>query len=78
MKTMAVQTATDGLEYYDRADVDLVSSAQAGDNLAMEFLLNKYKNFVRIRANAAYRGSERINIQCATCGEDYRFNYERT
>jgi hypothetical protein len=38
MKTMAVQTATDGLEYHERADVDLVSSAKAGDNLAMTLI----------------------------------------
>ena len=63
MKTMAVQTATDGLEYYDRADVDLVSSAQAGDNLAMEFLLNKYKKFVRIKTKSYFLvGGDREDI----------------
>jgi hypothetical protein len=32
---MAVQTATEALEYHERPDEDLVSSAKAGDNLAM-------------------------------------------
>ena len=39
------QSAPDALDYHERADEDLVSAAKAGDNLAMEFLLNKYKNF---------------------------------
>src|SRR5260370_37276836 len=51
---MAVQNATQAPEYHERADEDLVSSAKAGDNLAMEFLLNKYKNFVRIKAKSYF------------------------
>jgi RNA polymerase sporulation-specific sigma factor len=63
MKTMAVQTATEALEYHERADEDLVSSAKAGDNLAMEFLLNKYKNFVRIKAKSYFLiGADREDI----------------
>jgi RNA polymerase sporulation-specific sigma factor len=38
------------LKYHERPDADLVAVAQAGDSLAMEFLLNKYKNFVRMKA----------------------------
>ena len=63
MKTMAVRSATDDLEYHERADVDLVSSAQAGDNLAMEFLLNKYKNCVRIKTKSYFLiGADREDI----------------
>ena len=57
------QTATDGLEYHERADADLVSCANAGDNLVMEFLLNKYKNFVRIKAKSYFLiGGDREDI----------------
>jgi RNA polymerase sporulation-specific sigma factor len=63
MKTMAVRSATDGLEYHDRADADLVSSAKAGDNLAMEFLLNKYKKFVGIKTKSYFLiGGDREDI----------------
>ena len=57
------QSAPDALEYHERADEDLVSSAKAGDNLAMEFLLNKYKNFVRIKAKSYFLiGADREDI----------------
>ena len=57
------QAALDGLDYHDRPDEDLVSSAKAGDNLAMEFLLNKYKNFVRIKAKSYFLiGADREDI----------------
>ena len=44
----------DGVEYQQRVDEDLVAIAKTGDNLAMEFLLNKYKNFVRIKAKSYF------------------------
>ena len=57
------QPAPDGLDYSERADEDLVASAKAGDNLAMEFLLNKYKNFVRIKAKSYFLiGADREDI----------------
>src|SRR5579872_7276200 len=57
------QPAQDGLDYHERADEDLVSSAKSGDNLAMEFLLNKYKNFVRIKAKSYFLiGADREDI----------------
>jgi RNA polymerase sporulation-specific sigma factor len=57
------QTAPEVLDYHDRPDEDLVSSAKAGDNLAMEFLLNKYKNFVRIKAKSYFLiGADREDI----------------
>ncbi len=55
--------APDGLEYQQRADEDLVATAKGGDNLAMEFLLNKYKNFVRIKAKSYFLiGADREDI----------------
>ncbi len=57
------QPAQEGLDYHERPDEDLVSSAKSGDNLAMEFLLNKYKNFVRIKAKSYFLiGADREDI----------------
>ena len=51
------------LDYHERPDEDLVSAAKSGDNLAMEFLLNKYKNFVRIKAKSYFLiGADREDI----------------
>ncbi len=55
--------APEGLEYHERPDEDLVATAKSGDNLAMEFLLNKYKNFVRIKAKSYFLiGADREDI----------------
>ena len=58
------QSATaEPLDYHERPDEDLVSAAKSGDNLAMEFLLNKYKNFVRIKAKSYFLiGADREDI----------------
>ena len=44
--------------YYERfepmADEEIVALAQAGDGAALEFLLNKYKNFVRTKARSYF------------------------
>ena len=54
---------SDGLEYHERVDEDLVAIAKSGDNLAMEYLLNKYKNFVRIKAKSYFLiGADREDI----------------
>lgn len=37
-----------------RTDEELALSAQAGDDAALEYLLNKYKNFVRSRARSYF------------------------
>jgi RNA polymerase sporulation-specific sigma factor len=51
------------LDYNESADEDLVAAAQAGESLAMEFLLNKYKNFVRIKAKGYFLiGGDREDI----------------
>jgi RNA polymerase sporulation-specific sigma factor len=62
--TMAMtHPVSDGLEYNERADEDLVAIAKSGDNLAMEYLLNKYKNFVRIKAKSYFLiGADREDI----------------
>src|SRR5271168_1186504 len=57
------QTVSEGLEYNERADEELVAIAKTGDNLAMEFLLNKYENFVRIKAKGYFLiGGEREDV----------------
>ena len=54
---------SDGVEYQQRVDEDLVAIAKTGDNLAMEYLLNKYKNFVRIKAKSYFLiGADREDI----------------
>jgi len=51
------------LDYSERPDEDLVAAAKAGESLAMEFLLNKYKNFVRIKAKSYFLiGADREDI----------------
>jgi RNA polymerase sporulation-specific sigma factor len=51
------------LDYSKRADEDLVAAAQAGGSLAMEFLLNKYTNFVRFKAKGYFLiGADREDI----------------
>ena len=50
----ALHQAEETLDYSERADEELVNAAKCGDNLAMEFLLNKYKNFVRIKAKSYF------------------------
>ena len=46
------------LMYYERfepmTDEEIVALAQAGDGAALEFLLNKYKNFVRSKARSYF------------------------
>ena len=42
------------LPYDPGADEEMVISAQAGDGEALEFLLNKYKNFVRSKARSYF------------------------
>ena len=46
--------AADGLSYADLPDEDVVSLCRAGDTVAVEYLLNKYKNFVRSRARSYF------------------------
>jgi RNA polymerase sporulation-specific sigma factor len=57
------QPVPEVLDYHERVDEDLVATAKSGDNLAMEFLLNKYKNFVRIKAKSYFLiGADREDI----------------
>jgi RNA polymerase sporulation-specific sigma factor len=57
------QPAPVTLDYSERPDEDLVAAAKAGESLAMEFLLNKYKNFVRIKAKSYFLiGADREDI----------------
>src|SRR4030081_4058757 len=57
------QPTAEALDYHERPDEDLVNAAKCGDNLAMEFLLNKYKNFGRIKAESYFLiGADREDI----------------
>ena len=38
----------------DFTDLQLVGTAKEGDDTALEFLIDKYKNFVRIKARSYY------------------------
>ncbi len=59
----AFHPVEDTLHYSERTDVELVNAAKCGDNLAMEFLLNKYKNFVRMKAKSYFLiGADREDI----------------
>ncbi|SHF09373.1 RNA polymerase, sigma 30 subunit, SigH [Seinonella peptonophila] len=42
------------MEYKDLADEELVSGVRLGDGDALEFLMNKYKNFVRAKARSYF------------------------
>ena len=49
--------------YEVMADEDIVASARTGDVLALEFLINKYRNFVRAKARSYFLiGADREDI----------------
>ncbi|MDR7556085.1 MAG: RNA polymerase sporulation sigma factor SigH [Armatimonadota bacterium] len=49
--------------YQDLADEDLVDYAKSGDDRAAEFLIGKYRNFVRVKAKAYFLiGADREDI----------------
>jgi RNA polymerase sporulation-specific sigma factor len=51
------------LDFRDSSDETLVAKAKAGDHAAMEFLVTKYRNFVRLRAkNYFIMGADREDI----------------
>ena len=50
---MAVMDDPSG-RFEDMRDEDIVALAQASDGVALEYLLNKYKNFVRTRARSYF------------------------
>ncbi len=50
-------------EYHDISDEDIVSSAKNGNEVATEYLINKYKNFVRVKAKSYFLvGADREDI----------------
>lgn len=50
-------------EYEDMLDEDIVEYARDGSNVALEFLINKYKNFVRAKARSYFLiGADREDI----------------
>ncbi len=46
--------AAGALSYADMSDEDIVALCRTGDSVAVEFLLNKYKNFVRSKARSYF------------------------
>jgi RNA polymerase sporulation-specific sigma factor len=53
----------DAPSYQDMLDEDLVASAKSGDDYASEYIINKYRNFVRVKAKAYFLiGADREDI----------------
>src|SRR5690606_15713252 len=51
------------LEYDDNTDEEIVEAVREGDSIALEFLINKYKNFVRAKARSYFLiGADREDI----------------
>ncbi len=51
------------LEMEVRSDEDIVTEAKNGDSIALEFLINKYKNFVKAKARSYFLiGADREDI----------------
>ncbi|MFN3285120.1 MAG: RNA polymerase sporulation sigma factor SigH [bacterium] len=54
---------THATPYPEMLDEDLVEAAKAGDDRASEFLIHKYRNFVRVKAKAYFLvGADREDI----------------
>ncbi|MDR7543938.1 MAG: RNA polymerase sporulation sigma factor SigH [Armatimonadota bacterium] len=53
----------EGLGYHELVDEELVDHAKSGDDRAAEFLIAKYRNFVRVKAKAYFLiGADREDI----------------
>jgi RNA polymerase sporulation-specific sigma factor len=53
----------EGLGYHELVDEELVDCAKGGDDRAAEFLITKYRNFVRVKAKAYFLiGADREDI----------------
>ncbi|MDR7519820.1 MAG: RNA polymerase sporulation sigma factor SigH [Armatimonadota bacterium] len=53
----------EGLGYHELVDEELVEHAKGGDDRAAEFLISKYRNFVRVKAKAYFLiGADREDI----------------
>lgn len=53
----------DAPTYSEMLDEELVASAKSGDDLASEYLITKYRNFVRVKAKAYFLiGADREDI----------------
>ncbi|MCA0758389.1 RNA polymerase sporulation sigma factor SigH [Paenibacillus sp. N4] len=51
------------LEYDNSTDEDIVEAVRNGDSIALEYLINKYKNFVRAKARSYFLiGADREDI----------------
>ncbi len=60
---MAVARKDAATPYPEMLDEDLVEAAKAGDDRASEYLIHKYRNFVRVKAKAYFLiGADREDI----------------
>lgn len=61
---MSLNAQTESLVSYDvMLDEDIVEFAKEGDTIALEYLINKYKNFVRAKARSYFLiGADREDI----------------
>ncbi|RJX25042.1 MAG: RNA polymerase sporulation sigma factor SigH [Dethiobacter sp.] len=50
-------------EYEDKTDEEVVTEAKDGDSIALEYLINKYRNFVKAKARSYFLiGADREDI----------------
>jgi len=54
MQVQAHTLSRSGISHETLTDSQLVSAARSGDDTSLEFLLNKYKSFVRLKARAYF------------------------
>lgn len=60
---LQVSAASSVQSYHEITDEEVVACAKSGDELAIEYLINKYKNFVRVKAKSYFLvGADREDI----------------
>lgn len=63
MKTQVAEPPANPASYTEITDEEVVSYAKNGDELATEYVINKYKNFVRVKAKSYFLvGADREDI----------------
>ncbi len=63
MKTQVMELPVNPVSFTEIADEEVVSYAKNGDELATEYVINKYKNFVRVKAKSYFLvGADREDI----------------
>ena len=63
LKTQVAEPPANPASYTEITDEEVVSYAKNGDELATEYVINKYKNFVRVKAKSYFLvGADREDI----------------